>query len=247
MDVFLQQEQILTSCTKAIVKHLPTQSFFLNTYSIHNYIHIKSVLPKVLHNSPIQVTNVNTIWKLIIMKLKEKWAANQGVTSTDAMPTSPESQHPAFEHATKKPQAKAKGKVKAKSPLVASYRIAGPPDASPSGPSVTSSSITSSSVTSCSVTSSSVTGYFVVGRPPTPGPSVINHFIAIPSAASHFSIGLSPHLPLQSIPQSLPTPYMMPTYMYSLSISPPASGTPYHPSNHSFIWNTHHTLPLSIP
>ncbi|KAI9572720.1 hypothetical protein HD554DRAFT_2014029, partial [Boletus coccyginus] len=53
MDVFLQQEWILTSRTKAIVKYLLTRSFFLNTYSIHNYIHIKSVLPEVLHDSPI--------------------------------------------------------------------------------------------------------------------------------------------------------------------------------------------------
>lgn len=279
MDVFLRQERILTSRTKAIVKHLPTRSFFLNTYSIHNYIHIKSVLPEALHDSPIRVADVNAIRKLAVTKLKEK-RANQSVTSTDAMSAGPENQRPAFEHATKKPQVKAKGKAKAKSPPVASHHVASPPTAGPPvashsapGPSVASSSVTGPfvashsisgpsimghfavgrppatgpSVSSRSLSGPSVTGHFAVGRPPATGPSVVSHPVTIPSTASHFPTGLSSHFLLQPVPQSLPTPYMVPAHIYSSPMSPPASGAAYHPSNHPFVQNVHFTSPLSVP
>lgn len=195
------------------------------------------------------------------MKLKEK-RANQGVTSINTMPVGLKNQPPAFEHTIKKLQAKAKGKVKAKSLLVAGHHVASPPAAGPSvtshsvpGPSVASSFITTPSVATRSISSPSVfrfsvlspsdTGHFAVGCPSTTGPSVVSQPITIPSA-SHLPIGSSFHFP-QPIPQSLPTPYMMPTHIYFLPMPPLAHGAVYDPSNRPFVWNVHFTLLLSVP
>ncbi|KIJ13256.1 hypothetical protein PAXINDRAFT_32590, partial [Paxillus involutus ATCC 200175] len=44
-DAYVRQERILTTRTKAVVKHQPTLLYFLNMYSIHNYDLIRSILP----------------------------------------------------------------------------------------------------------------------------------------------------------------------------------------------------------
>lgn len=203
--MFLHQEQILTSPTKAIVKHCPTQSFFLNTYSIHNYIHIKSVLPEALHNSPIRVTDANAIQKLAVAKLKEK-QANQGITSADTTSTGPDNQHSAFEP-MKKPQAKAKGKAKAKSPPVASHSIPGPSVASSS---MTCPSVASPSVARFHVSSPPVTSHFAAGHPAAAGLSATSYLITIPSATSHpITISSATSHPI-TIPSTASHPVVIP-------------------------------------
>ncbi|EGO04721.1 hypothetical protein SERLA73DRAFT_44154, partial [Serpula lacrymans var. lacrymans S7.3] len=46
----VQQERIETTCTKSVTQHQPTNIYILNTYSIHNYHHIQSVIPDPLRN-----------------------------------------------------------------------------------------------------------------------------------------------------------------------------------------------------
>ncbi|KIM64053.1 hypothetical protein SCLCIDRAFT_40113, partial [Scleroderma citrinum Foug A] len=44
----IHQEHIQTSRNSAVVNHELTPEFFLNVYSIHNYMHISNTLPKNL-------------------------------------------------------------------------------------------------------------------------------------------------------------------------------------------------------
>ncbi|KAG2116486.1 uncharacterized protein F5147DRAFT_541262, partial [Suillus discolor] len=44
----LWQEHIQTDRTMSIMEHQPSPEYFLNTWSIHNYQHIHSVLPEFL-------------------------------------------------------------------------------------------------------------------------------------------------------------------------------------------------------
>ena len=43
------QERLLTSCTKFVIDHAPTNAYILNTHSLHNYHWINSVLPASIH------------------------------------------------------------------------------------------------------------------------------------------------------------------------------------------------------
>ncbi|KAH7890625.1 hypothetical protein F5I97DRAFT_1777788, partial [Phlebopus sp. FC_14] len=47
-NINLWQEHILILHTKSIVKHQLTPLYFLNMYFIHNYHHIKSIVPEAL-------------------------------------------------------------------------------------------------------------------------------------------------------------------------------------------------------
>ena len=47
--VYERQERLLTSCTKFVIDHAPTNVYILNTHSLHNYHWINSVLPASIH------------------------------------------------------------------------------------------------------------------------------------------------------------------------------------------------------
>ncbi|KAL4065523.1 hypothetical protein V8B97DRAFT_1846436, partial [Scleroderma yunnanense] len=40
-----QQEHLVTTRTKDLVSHLPTNAFLLNTHALHNYQHLAAVIP----------------------------------------------------------------------------------------------------------------------------------------------------------------------------------------------------------
>ncbi|KAH7903919.1 hypothetical protein BJ138DRAFT_968253, partial [Hygrophoropsis aurantiaca] len=42
------QERHLTTVTTSVLKHQPTNSYFLNLYSLHNYEHLAAVVPENL-------------------------------------------------------------------------------------------------------------------------------------------------------------------------------------------------------
>ncbi|KAF8425723.1 hypothetical protein L210DRAFT_3319884, partial [Boletus edulis BED1] len=48
--VFEQQERLLSSRTKVLVDHVPTNAYLLNTYSLHNYQWIISAIPISIRN-----------------------------------------------------------------------------------------------------------------------------------------------------------------------------------------------------
>ncbi|KAJ8583171.1 hypothetical protein M405DRAFT_722199, partial [Rhizopogon salebrosus TDB-379] len=52
------QERIETFRTKPIIHHKSTLNYFVNAYSIHNYDHIRLVIPETLREMPLRVTNV---------------------------------------------------------------------------------------------------------------------------------------------------------------------------------------------
>ncbi|KAG2357834.1 hypothetical protein BDR07DRAFT_1296713, partial [Suillus spraguei] len=54
----VHQEQIETSQTKLTIHHKSTPNYFVNAYSIHNYDHIRLVIPETLQETPLRVTNV---------------------------------------------------------------------------------------------------------------------------------------------------------------------------------------------
>ncbi|KAG2087383.1 uncharacterized protein F5147DRAFT_588148, partial [Suillus discolor] len=62
----VHQERLETSRTKPIIQHKSTPHYFINAYSIHNYDHINSVIPEMLCESPLRVTNVAEVWEMAI-------------------------------------------------------------------------------------------------------------------------------------------------------------------------------------
>ncbi|KIK71775.1 hypothetical protein PAXRUDRAFT_72744, partial [Paxillus rubicundulus Ve08.2h10] len=44
-SVFERQERLLTTRTKDVVDHVPTNAYILNTYALHNYRWITAVVP----------------------------------------------------------------------------------------------------------------------------------------------------------------------------------------------------------
>ncbi|KAF8840259.1 hypothetical protein BDN67DRAFT_880617, partial [Paxillus ammoniavirescens] len=68
----MRQEQLETKRTVPVIQHKPTQSYFLNTWSIHNYEAIQSFLPQNLRDTPVRVTDVSEAQKLAISQLHDK-------------------------------------------------------------------------------------------------------------------------------------------------------------------------------
>ncbi|OJA17351.1 hypothetical protein AZE42_13066, partial [Rhizopogon vesiculosus] len=71
------QERIETSQTKSTIHHKSTPSYFVNAYSIHNYDHIRLVIPETLRKTPLRVTNVAEVRATAVRHMKEKKASKK--------------------------------------------------------------------------------------------------------------------------------------------------------------------------
>ncbi|KAH7928239.1 hypothetical protein BV22DRAFT_974816, partial [Leucogyrophana mollusca] len=68
----LRQERTETSRTTPIINHKPTPLYFLNTYSIHNYAHIRSAVPENLCQTPLRVTNIVQVREAAVRQMQDK-------------------------------------------------------------------------------------------------------------------------------------------------------------------------------
>ncbi|KAG1844796.1 hypothetical protein DFJ58DRAFT_717578 [Suillus subalutaceus] len=113
------QERLETSRTKPIVQHKSTPHYFVNAYSIHNYDHINLVIPEMLRESPLRVTNVAEVREIAVQQMKQKKALKK---SGDAPQLDDHIEHdtqiplvaaPTFDQAPPKSKTAAKSKAKA--------------------------------------------------------------------------------------------------------------------------------------
>ncbi|KAG2339510.1 hypothetical protein BDR05DRAFT_1003322 [Suillus weaverae] len=112
----LWQECIQTDRTTSIVEHQPSPEYLLNTFSIHNYQHIHSVLPEFLHETPLRVADPSTIRKTAVQQMQGKRLAKKSGGEVVNLPHDEDhSARPAFNHAKKQPKAKATSKKRRKS------------------------------------------------------------------------------------------------------------------------------------
>ncbi|KAH7931055.1 hypothetical protein BV22DRAFT_999145, partial [Leucogyrophana mollusca] len=70
-----RQEHFETSKTTTIITHKPTVHYLLNTYSIHNYTHIRSVVPENLLPTPLRVENVTEVRAAAVQAMQDKKTA----------------------------------------------------------------------------------------------------------------------------------------------------------------------------
>ncbi|KAG2121101.1 hypothetical protein DEU56DRAFT_708530, partial [Suillus clintonianus] len=116
------QERTETARTKPVVQHEPSPFYLLNTYSIHNYAQIQSVIPQSLCETPLRVTNVADVRLAAAHQIREKKAAKKsgetpGAASASALPTDVARVPAVFDRpAAKKPKATQKAKEKAPRP-----------------------------------------------------------------------------------------------------------------------------------
>ncbi|KIK76328.1 hypothetical protein PAXRUDRAFT_170254, partial [Paxillus rubicundulus Ve08.2h10] len=69
------QEYMVTSQIVSIIDHKPSHNFFLNTYALHNNIHIHALVPPNLRETPLHVPNVERACKTAVQQLHMKKAA----------------------------------------------------------------------------------------------------------------------------------------------------------------------------
>ncbi|KAG1769945.1 hypothetical protein EV702DRAFT_928114, partial [Suillus placidus] len=73
----LWQEHIQNDRTTSIVEHQPSPEYLLNTFSIHNYQHIHSVLPEFLRETPLRVADPSAVRKTAVQQMQGKWLAKK--------------------------------------------------------------------------------------------------------------------------------------------------------------------------
>ncbi|KAH7919605.1 hypothetical protein BV22DRAFT_968262, partial [Leucogyrophana mollusca] len=137
------QERLESTVTKTVLQHKSTPHYFLNVYSIHNYVHIQSIIPTALRETPVRVTNVAEVRSNAVKQLKDKRAAKKSgeldqVENEDTAMQTASEQPPAFDRAPAKPRAgrkakataatatsKTRGKGKGKAPMAPTEAVAG--------------------------------------------------------------------------------------------------------------------------
>jgi hypothetical protein len=95
------QERTQTDKVTSVVKHKPSPHYLLNTWSIHNYEHIHSLIPESLHNMPLCVADPGAVRKAAVKQLQgkrlAKKSAGEALSSLDE-----DGVRPAFNHGSKK-------------------------------------------------------------------------------------------------------------------------------------------------
>ncbi|KAG1804534.1 uncharacterized protein BJ212DRAFT_1199793, partial [Suillus subaureus] len=61
LQMAMCQEQIETLQMIPTIHHKSTPNYFLNAYSIHNYSYIHLIIPEMLHETPLRVTNITEV------------------------------------------------------------------------------------------------------------------------------------------------------------------------------------------
>jgi len=124
-----QQEHLLTSQTKALVDHAPTNIYIVNMSTLHNYQYIKATISKLLSDQicvPFIADHVS-----LKLRAADLLRSKKGKDTSDATPSHGEgssTEWPAFE-SMKKTRGKGKGKALAPEPppqLVRETANAGP-------------------------------------------------------------------------------------------------------------------------
>ncbi|KAG2115374.1 uncharacterized protein F5147DRAFT_569473 [Suillus discolor] len=106
-DMVENKEHIQTDRTMSIMEHQPSPEYFLNTWSIHNYQHIHSVLPEFLHETPLHVMDPSAVRKTAVQQMQGKRLAKKSGGEVVSLPHDEDrSVHPAFNHAKKTAQGK---------------------------------------------------------------------------------------------------------------------------------------------
>lgn len=112
----LWQERIQTDRTTSIVEHQPSPEYLLNTFSIHNYQHIHSVLPEFLRETPLRVADPSAVRKTAVQQMQGKRLAKKSGGEVVNLPHDEDhSARPAFDRAKKQPKAKATTQKRCKS------------------------------------------------------------------------------------------------------------------------------------
>ncbi|KAG0693203.1 hypothetical protein DFH29DRAFT_1007548 [Suillus ampliporus] len=113
------QERTQTDQTTSIIEHRPSPHYLLNTFSIHNYEHIHSLLPESLRETPLRVADPGAVQKAAVKQMQGKRLAKKSGGEVAILPNDEDVVQPAFDHGSKK-QAKAKttGKKKQQQQLL---------------------------------------------------------------------------------------------------------------------------------
>ncbi|KAG1828025.1 hypothetical protein EV424DRAFT_1318931 [Suillus variegatus] len=101
----LWQERIQTDRTTSIVEHQPSPEYLLNTFSIHNYQHIHSVLPEFLRETPLRVADPSAVRKTAVQQMQGKRLAKKSGGEVVNLPHDEDhSARPAFDRAKNSPR-----------------------------------------------------------------------------------------------------------------------------------------------
>ncbi|KAG1873405.1 hypothetical protein C8R48DRAFT_594331, partial [Suillus tomentosus] len=114
------QERTETARTRPVIQHKPSPFYLLNTYSIHNYAQIQSVIPQSIRETPLRVTNVAEVRLAAARQIQEKKAAKKageipGAASASAL-LDEVARVPAVFDRSSKPKPAPKAKEKASRP-----------------------------------------------------------------------------------------------------------------------------------
>ncbi|KAH0825731.1 hypothetical protein J3R83DRAFT_9938 [Lanmaoa asiatica] len=232
------QERMETSRTTSVVNHKPSRNFFLNTYTLHNNVHLHALVPPNLWETPLHVPNIEQACKAAVQQLCVKRITKSGQTldTNDAQvdDSHVNTDRPAFDRPTKgKTRGAGKGKEKVKNIQLSVTMTEAPTDSAqcPSSSRETPSVQTASAVPQNPATFSLQPILpMVPGQPPFPTCKFL----------SQWNTGNRPCT--LNYPTCLPSQACIPPQTHSVSTQPT-----FFPPESSWDANTLHTLNFPMP
>jgi hypothetical protein len=86
------------------VKHQQSPQYLLNSFSIHNYQHLHSLLPESLLETPLCIADPEAVRRAAVKQMRGKRRAKKAGDNSEmvSLPQDEDDARPAFDRATKK-------------------------------------------------------------------------------------------------------------------------------------------------